>query len=416
MKKMQQLYRAAPRRQSPEALDQRILKHAELQAARNSRTVEKPRALSSAWMPFAATAVVALLSVTLVLRNPGQDLGNLSIGTDDTANTTDADGSSTAASAPAPEMSDGALANGTVMPLEAADEQLHGTDEARPALDTQQESESVGSRQLDREAAVEKRIARVDADSETTTATAGLEPLTIAESEASTAMTTEDMPKSVAPESTDSDLVAEVQRAEQRQERIRPSQATNPDLLTGSLVPNQALNQLQDQAQVQTQVSEELHRVLPAPVSGSVRNPAVTELAVTELAPSNSAVAASESISPDIAVRAAAVESNSRRELIFLVGQGSVDWLNEQPETHYLLQLASADDENYLLEFADGLSSELRARQIAVVPVSPSLYTLLVGGFASFSDAETALSNLPNNARKFGARVRNVAILQQSLR
>ena len=433
MKKMEQLYRTAPRRQSPEALDQRILRHAELQASRNSRTAEKSRARSSAWMPLAATAVVALLSVTLVLRNPGQDMGNLSVDAETGGI------SNIVASEPASELADQALATGVEMQIDdAGDDSVSSAEDGSVSGALQESAElPVSSVPQDSDSAnpaLEKRVAQADEISEEThtiTARPVIEAVTIAESESDTAVTILDQPQSVATESTDSALVAELPRSAQpsggRQERIR-SQATQAGQMqaesqvqtdTQNPLPvqqprdqarDQALDQARDQArgQVQPEASEVSRGGIPAPVrSHSASNKMATELALA-------ADVATES--EMVSRSTAAVESNSRRDAIILIGQGAVDWLNNHPESHYLLQLASADEENYLLEFADSLSAGLPVGQIAVVKVRPSSYTLLVGGFASFSDAETALTNLSENARRFGARVRNAALLQQSLR
>jgi septal ring-binding cell division protein DamX len=429
MKKMEQLYRTAPRRQSPEALDQRILRHAELQASRNSRTAEKSRARSSAWMPLAATAVVALLSVTLVLRNPGQDMGNLSVDAETGGI------SNIVANEPASELADQALATGVEMQIDdAGDDSVSSAEDGSVSGARQESAElpvsSVPQDSVSANSALEKRAAQADEISEETqtiTARPVIEAVTIAESESDTVVPIVDQPQSVATESTDSALVAELPRSAQpsgvRQERIR-SQVTQAGQMqaesqvqtdTQNPLPvqqprDQALDQARDQArgQVQPEASEVSRGGIPAPVrSHSASNKMATELALA-------ADVATES--EMVSRSTAAVESNSRRDAIILIGQGAVDWLNNHPESHYLLQLASADEENYLLEFADSLSAGLPVGQIAVVKVRPSSYTLLVGGFASFSDAETALTNLSENARRFGARVRNAALLQQSLR
>ena len=429
MKKMEQLYRTAPRRQSPEALDQRILRHAELQASRNSRTAEKSRARSSAWMPLAATAVVALLSVTLVLRNPGQDMGNLSVDAETGGI------SNIVANEPASELADQALVTGVEMQIDdAGDDSVSSAEDGSVSGARQESAElpvsSVPQDSVSANSALEKRAAQADEISEETqtiTARPVIEAVTIAESESDTVVPIVDQPQSVATESTDSALVAELPRSAQpsgvRQERIR-SQVTQAGQMqaesqvqtdTQNPLPvqqprDQALDQARDQArgQVQPEASEVSRGGIPAPVrSHSASNKMATELALA-------ADVATES--EMVSRSTAAVESNSRRDAIILIGQGAVDWLNNHPESHYLLQLASADEENYLLEFADSLSAGLPVGQIAVVKVRSSSYTLLVGGFASFSDAETALTNLSENARRFGARVRNAALLQQSLR
>ena len=114
--------------------------------------------------------------------------------------------------------------------------------------------------------------------------------------------------------------------------------------------------------------------------------------------------------------RVPTVEGNSRNESIVLIDAAASNWLMKQSRSSYTLQLATADDDLYLAEFA--ASADLpRGWQIVVLPVSdertvPRSFTLLVGVFDSYQSALDALSQLTDEARKFDARVRNIGVLQ----
>ena len=116
-----------------------------------------------------------------------------------------------------------------------------------------------------------------------------------------------------------------------------------------------------------------------------------------------------------------AAEGNSRQDAIVLVDSSSVVWLRGQPASYYTVQLATANDDIYLAEFAGSIANR-RGRQLIVLPL-PTVnasdtrpYTLLFGSFNSFDNAQNALARLPDRARQFGARVRNFGVLQESLR
>ena len=83
------------------------------------------------------------------------------------------------------------------------------------------------------------------------------------------------------------------------------------------------------------------------------------------------------------------------------------------------MQLATASDDVYLAEFAQGITP-LRPQQFVVLTLprenDARSHTLLLGSFSSFDSAQRALARLPERARQFGARVRNVGVLQRVLR
>ena len=114
-------------------------------------------------------------------------------------------------------------------------------------------------------------------------------------------------------------------------------------------------------------------------------------------------------------------ESNTRRDSIILVGDSSWSWLSRQPDSSYTLQLATASDDIYLAEFAQTLTPNIPgSSQFAVLPLSAAdtgvspPHTLILGVFNTFEEAENALTRLPDQAKKFGARVRNFGILKQA--
>ena len=77
MKKIDQLYRTAPVRNSPDALDSKILRQAELHIA--SRTSAAKPVLMSSWMPMAASCLVVTIGFALVLRSAYMDLSLIHI-------------------------------------------------------------------------------------------------------------------------------------------------------------------------------------------------------------------------------------------------------------------------------------------------------------------------------------------------
>lgn len=115
-----------------------------------------------------------------------------------------------------------------------------------------------------------------------------------------------------------------------------------------------------------------------------------------------------------------AAESNSRRQIIILVESGALGWLSKQQAAEYTLQLATAGDDIYLAELGQTIAENSPGElQVAVLPVPPAnagdtgSFTLLAGVYGTFDEAQNALAQLPVHARKFGARVRNIGVLQQ---
>jgi len=118
--------------------------------------------------------------------------------------------------------------------------------------------------------------------------------------------------------------------------------------------------------------------------------------------------------------KAITAETNARREAIILVRSSAHDWLYEQSKFLYTLQLATANDEDYLAEFAQNIArGSPRQLQLVVLALpgtnasNTQRYTLLAGVYSTFDEAKNALAQLPNSARQFGARVRNFGVLQK---
>ena len=397
MKKIDQLYRTAPVRNSPDALDSKILRQAELQIA--SRTSAAKPLLMSSWMPMAASCLVVTIGVALVLRSAymGNGVDAQSDGYPeaiiDSASLIDSkphgpsllesDSISTLAQA---ESAEGVSASGVVA-------ELNSSSDDRQLLQ-QYETPQYESRSMSKSQTAASVAARSEPGADTVAGRAS-------EDSGST--------------------VSRVERAKPVQQIDRLADiedAAGLEVPSAEEVVTEAIV-----AEAIMPARTETERTEATELPGDLRAEQ-TDNDETALASATQAATHQRVRPPDVKSEAESnpgsiAESNSRQDAIILVNNSAVDWLNGQPQAFYTLQLATAGDDVYLAEFAQGLTS-LRPQQFVVLTLprenDARNYTLLFGSFSSFDSAQRALARLPERARQFGARVRNVGVLQGVLR
>ena len=465
MKKIDQLYRTAPVRNSPDALDSKILRQAELHIA--SRTSAAKPVLMSSWMPMAASCLVVTIGIALVLRSaymsngvdaqpdgyPEAIIDSASVSDSEPAGPSllESDSISTRAQADSAQGGSGVVAG---LNSSSEDRQLLQNNEtpqfesrsasksqtvasvaarSEPGADdlTGRASEDSGSTlsQLERLKPVQQIDRSVDIED-----AAGLE-VPSAEEVVSKAIVAEAiMPALTETERTEPERTETVPETEMAAsggiaEAVVAETAETGIVSRDAVVPSDqqpALQQpaLQQRAQRKSadpadiagkQVVTELSRDLSAEQTDNEE----TALALATQAATHQRVRPQDVESEAESNPGSIAESNSRKDAIILVSNSAVEWLNGQPQAFYTLQLATASDDVYLAEFAQGITP-LRPQQFVVLTLprenDARSHTLLLGSFSSFDSAQRALARLPERARQFGARVRNVGVLQRVLR
>ena len=458
MKKIDQLYRTAPVRNSPDALDSKILRQAELHIA--SRTSAAKPVLMSSWMPMAASCLVVTIGFALVLRSAYMDNGvdvqpdgypeaiidsaSMSESEPAAPSLLESDSFSTRAQADSAQGVSGVVAG---LDGGSADRQLLLNETPQYKSHSASKSLTTASVAARSEPGADELTGRASEDSGTSlsleerakpvqqidrsAAVADIEDATrlelpVAEEIVTGAIVAEaTMPARAVTERPEAERPeAERTVSETRMgvrggitEAVAAEPAETGIVSTDAVVPSDQRRALTKSPDPSDIAEKQVKTYLPG---ASTAEP--TDNDETTLAPLASF--AQHDRRPHIeseteSNQGTIVESNSRQDSIILVDNSAVDWLNGQPPSSYTLQLATASDDVYLAEFAQGIT-QLRQQQLVVLPVPTGndvgSYTLLSGSFSSFDNAQRALARLPDRAQQFGARVRNVGVLQGILK
>jgi len=374
MTDLEQLYRVAPKRTSPDSLDEQILRRAELHVVANAGTNKKPL-LFSPWISLASCAVVVSFGIALVLRSG-------------------------------------------MVGINQPDSRLDGYPELQPLAETSDAGDEVL-------ATADSSVGRSLAQSAQSQLRGEQDKLqSHAQSNLQSKLTPEPSPKStphtrqlagealasaeLAPRSNRSD---EHRPGVHRSDLHRPyeqreltGRQSSPDAGTKRSLSNRT-GILESAAETQMFEPADAVELVAEPLSAE---PASRKI-LTNQRPVNEFLAETNS---------AFVQGS------VVTGVNSVIWLNSQSSEGYTLQLATSNDDSYLTEFAIGLPV---SRQLAVIavqrpvadrsgPDSDGLYTLILGEFDSFESAQSALDRLPAEVRQFAARVRNFGVLQGMVR
>jgi len=420
MKKIEQLYRAAPVRNSPDSLDKEILRRAALHAERVTDT-ETGRPLLSSWMPIAASFLVVGIGLGLVLRSGMVGTGGDVVSTLDgyPEASSDADGSQSR-----PALSDS----------ERSDPSISSLNNPADAKMSTQSIDSVSAELPRRDAKIQRnndvvrkseRISSSNTVAQSQIRTEGVPP----EARLAPPMAVATAQLEEVEGLSDTDAVAEAEETENVIVEAMPDR-----VVTAESVGSAAAEVMRQQLMPDTVSESVRHSISDRAFVNPESGVKATEPGIVDMAHSLS-LNNTDSGREDLKVQSAGdsgpteehpaeehtAEVNSRLDTIILIAGSSLDWLGQQTKSSYTLQLATADDDNYLAEFAQSLAPDMpRNSQFAVLALpttnadSTQSFSLMLGVYSTFEQAENALEKLPSQARRFGARVRNFGVLQKA--
>ncbi len=444
MKKIEQLYRDAPVRNSPDSLDREILEQAKRQVAGQSVS-NTGWSLSLSWMPMAASFVVVGVGIALVLRSGIISTGGTGTSIDgypeslieaDEGARSDvlmsgSGGSSPVASTPEglsreerkPVSSDDKVrllrqAENTQLTARTANKKesvVRLADQSRQLSDSSQDKLASSIRERRADLSLSKQAKQSELTSaatdlaltarSSTAASQRIQP--VPQTEGSGLPASGDTAKSRAVASSLLPLDTDETEATDAVEPAAP--ITDRSALAASELAEQSHFGTSRAEISQQPAADSLSRLRPS----AERSSADADEALDAENP-RAQIDAVSGRAPD------AAESNSRRQIIILVESGALGWLSKQQAAEYTLQLATAGDDIYLAELGQTIAENSPGElQVAVLPVPPAnagdtgSFTLLAGVYGTFDEAQNALAQLPVHARKFGARVRNIGVLQQ---
>jgi TPR repeat protein len=91
------------------------------------------------------------------------------------------------------------------------------------------------------------------------------------------------------------------------------------------------------------------------------------------------------------------------------------DWVRQQREDSYTIQIGSVTDEDDLVNFIRSHNLEGDTAYIRVVIDGVTRYNALYGNFNTYAEAEQAAAGLPEDIRRVSPWIRNIGILQKLL-
>ncbi len=91
------------------------------------------------------------------------------------------------------------------------------------------------------------------------------------------------------------------------------------------------------------------------------------------------------------------------------------DWVMQQREDSYTLQIGSVTNEGDLVKFLKGREIEDNSAYIQVVIDGVTRYNAIYGVYPTYAEAEQAVAGLPDSLRQVNPWIRNFGILQKML-
>jgi len=91
------------------------------------------------------------------------------------------------------------------------------------------------------------------------------------------------------------------------------------------------------------------------------------------------------------------------------------DWIRQQSEDSYTIQIGSVISEDDLVNFIRSHNLEDNSAYIQIVIDGVTRYNAFYGAFSSYAEAEQAITDMPEDLRRVNPWIRNFGILQKML-
>jgi septal ring-binding cell division protein DamX len=109
------------------------------------------------------------------------------------------------------------------------------------------------------------------------------------------------------------------------------------------------------------------------------------------------------------------IETGTAEIALSATGIRREDWVRQQREDSYTIQIGSVTNEDDLVKFIQAHGLENNTAYIRIVIDGVTRYNALYGVYSSYNEAEQAVAGLPEDIRRIKPWIRNFGILHNLL-